>query len=70
MSEETEEVIKKPKAEKPKAAELPTKIILTCPFAFYDEDERLHSWQAGQVVEDQAEIAVLVAAGAEHTIAE
>lgn len=45
---------------------LPTKIRLTCPFGYLDDDEQQHYWQANQVVTDPAEIADLVAHGAEH----
>lgn len=45
-------------------AELPSRVTLAAPYAFYDEENVLHSWLAGSVVEDPAEIAVLVDRGA------
>jgi len=48
----------------------PTKIQLTCPFGFYDENNLLRMWQAGQEVTDPDEIALLLGLGAEHTVVE
>lgn len=45
-------------------AELPARVTLAAPYAFYDDENVLHSWLAGSVVEDPAEIAVLVDRGA------
>lgn len=45
---------------------MPTKIRLTCPYGFYDDDGKLHMWQAGQEVTDADEIKTLINGGAEH----
>lgn len=44
--------------------ELPTKVTLAAPYAYYDDENVLHSWGQGRVVEDPDEIALLVARGA------
>lgn len=49
-----------------KVTVIPKKIKLVCPFAFYDEDNNLHSWQANQEVTDQAEIQILLKANTEY----
>ena len=43
---------------------LPVSAKLAAPYAFYDDDSKLHSWAAGQIVTDHAEIELLVARGA------
>ena len=50
----------------PEGAPAPTTVQLTCPFGYLDENEHPHFWQAGQIVTDPAEIADLLAHGAEH----
>ncbi|MGJ7529847.1 hypothetical protein [Variovorax sp. GB1P17] len=44
-------------------AELPSRVTLAAPYAFYDDDGVLRSWLGGSVVEDPAEIALLVDRG-------
>lgn len=44
--------------------ELPAKITLAAPYAFYDDDGELQSWLAGSVVEDPDTIALLIGRGA------
>lgn len=43
---------------------LPTRVTLAAPYGFYAEDGAYVAWAAAQVVEDAAEIALLVARGA------
>ena len=49
---------------------LPKRIKLVMPYGFYDEDEHLRMWQAGQETDDPAEIELLVTRGAEHSVME
>jgi len=44
--------------------ELPKQIKLAAPYAFYDDDGKLHSWAAGAIVTDADEIATLIERGA------
>lgn len=44
--------------------ELPARVVLAAPYAFYDDDGALRSWGQGRVVEDPAEIALLIDRGA------
>ena len=53
---------------KKEAENLPNKIIVTCPYAFLDEDENMRAWGANQLVEDKDEIALLVSRGVEHEV--
>lgn len=57
---------KKAVTQETECAPLPARIELTAPFGFYDEAGTLRMWQAGQVVDDPADIATLVDACAEH----
>lgn len=50
----------------PKDAPLPTKIVLTCPFGYMDDNDVPHMWGANQEITDPTEIADLIAHGAEH----
>lgn len=50
----------------PDHAVTPTKIVLTCPFGYLDDAGIPHMWAADQQVTDPAEIADLIAHGAEH----
>lgn len=43
---------------------LPVSAKLAAPYAFYDDENQLHSWAAGQIVTDHAELALLVGRGA------
>lgn len=43
---------------------LPASATLAAPYAFYDDDSKLHSWAAGQVISDPNELALLVERGA------
>ena len=54
----------------PPAAPLPKRISLTCPFGYFDDDGQGHFWSASQQVDDPAEVADLVAHGAEHVVLE
>jgi hypothetical protein len=49
-------------ADKPDA--LPDEVTLLRPYAFYDEDNTLHSWSDGQVVKDADQIKTLLDRGA------
>ena len=62
----TQKAPKAPTITEPDGAAIPAPIKLTCPFAFYDENNELKSWQAGQEITDPAEIKTLLDAGAEH----
>ena len=62
----TQKAPKPPITKEPEGGAVPTMIKLTCPFAFYDENDELKSWQAGQEITDAAEIKTLLDAGAEH----
>lgn len=44
--------------------ELPASVTLAAPYAFYDDEGALRSWGQGRVVDDPAEIALLVERGA------
>lgn len=55
-----------PITKEPEGAPLPATIQLTCPFGYLDDNDQNHFWQAGQIVTDPAEIADLIAHGAEH----
>ena len=55
-----------PVTKEPEGAPQPTSITLTCPFGYLDDNDVPHMWGAGQVVTDPAEIADLIAHGAEH----
>ncbi len=46
------------------AAALPSSVTLAAPYAFYDDAGELRSWAQGRVVDDPAEIALLVDRGA------
>lgn len=35
-------------------------VILSAPYAFYDDDEKLHSWAAGETVKDAESIQILI----------
>jgi hypothetical protein len=41
-----------------------SEVVLAAPYAYYDEDEKLHAWSAGEVVRDAATIALLTERGA------
>lgn len=45
-------------------ADLPARVTLAAPYAFYDDENVLHSWLAGSVVEDAGDIALLIDRGA------
>jgi hypothetical protein len=61
---------KAPVTKETEGAPLPSSITLTCPFGYLDDSNVPHMWGAGQVVTDPAEIADLIAHGAEHIDAE
>ena len=42
---------------------LPASVKVAAPYAFYDDNGKLHSWAAGQVLDDAEEIAILVDRG-------
>jgi hypothetical protein len=44
----------------------PSKIQLTAPHAYYEDDGTLKAWQQGQVIDDPDEVAHLVDRGALH----
>lgn len=44
--------------------ELPSKIQLAAPYAFYDDEGKLHSWLEGSEVTDSSTIALLIGRGA------
>ncbi len=35
-------------------------LVLESPYGFYDDDDQLHQWSAGQIVDDPEEIALLL----------
>lgn len=43
----------------------PVYVTLSAPYAYYDDAGMLHSWSAGQKVEDAADILLLTERGAE-----
>lgn len=48
---------------------LPARVTLAAPYGFYDDAGVYQSWAAGQVVQDAAVIALLVARGAIFEVA-
>lgn len=54
----------------PPAAQLPSKIQLSCPFGFKDDQDQVHMWAADQIITDTAEIKTLIQGGAEHKVLE
>jgi ALTTAQ repeat len=59
----TAETTTKTDVEDTEVDELPAKITLAAPYAFYDDDGKLHSWLEGSVVEDSDTIALLIGRG-------
>lgn len=60
----TAETTTKTDVEDTEVEELPAKITLAAPYAFYDDDNQLQSWLEGSVVEDPETIALLIERGA------
>lgn len=52
------------------ATELPSRVKLTRPFGFYDEDDQLHMWHQGHVVEDERTIAEIANRGGSFEVIE
>ena len=63
---DAEMLVRAPAITKEPSGTVPTKIVLTCPFGYIDDNEVTHMWGANQEVTDPAEIADLIAHGAEH----
>lgn len=57
----------KPITKEPEGAPVPTKIVLTCPYAVMDDSTgAIRSWPTQTEITDPSDIQYLVGVGAEH----
>ncbi len=55
-----------PLTQEPEGAAMPTRIMLTCPYGFYEDDGTYRAWAAGSEITDANDITLLVGRQAEH----